>query len=99
MQTAAAAWVNANCAIPTVRSDLLHVLSEASLAGVDCWVLIGGGLISSGAATLLHCFAGELFAFQLTDAQAALQANGITIPGTTSGLRSSRRAFFPAPGP
>jgi hypothetical protein len=70
MQGPAATWVKANCTNPKLVKDLQRFLFDANAAGVNCWFLVGSGLIRSGAASLVHCFAKELFAFQLTDAQA-----------------------------
>jgi hypothetical protein len=73
MRGAAATWVRSNCINAKMVKDLLRFLFDASAAGANCWFLIGGGLLRSGSATLVHCFVGELFVFQLTDRQAALQ--------------------------
>jgi hypothetical protein len=73
MPGSAARWVKSNCNNPKLVKDLLRFLFDASAAGVNCWFLVGGGLIRSGSASLVHCFVGELFVFQLTDAQAAIQ--------------------------
>jgi hypothetical protein len=80
---AAATWVKSNCTNPKLVRDVLRSLFDAKAAGVNCWFLIGGGLIRSGAASLVHCFAGELFVFQLTDAQAALR--GVERQGVLTG--------------
>ncbi len=73
MQGAAATWVRSNCTNPKMVREVLRFLFDANAADVNCRLLIGGGLIRSGAAMLVHCFGGELFVFQLTDAQAAMQ--------------------------
>jgi hypothetical protein len=73
MQGAAANWVKSNCNNPQLVKDVLRLLFDANADGVNCWFLIGSGLIHSGKASLVHCFVGELFVFELTDAQAALR--------------------------
>ncbi len=73
MQGPAVNWVRANCTNPKLVKDLLRFLFDANAAGVNCWFLIGGGLVRSGTASLVHYFVRELFVFQLTNAQAAIQ--------------------------
>ena len=80
---AAITWVKANCTHAKAVKDLSRFLFDANAAGVNCWFLAGGSLVRSGHATLVHCFAGELFAFPLTDAQAALR--GVNRSGLCTG--------------
>ena len=70
---AAINWVKANCTHPKAVKDLSQFLFDATAAGVNCWFLSGRSLCRSGHATLVHCFAGELFVFPLSDAQAAIR--------------------------
>jgi hypothetical protein len=70
---AAANWIRTNCTNSKALGDLRRSVYDATAAGVNCWCLIGGGLLRSATPALLHCFVGELFVFQLTDAQAAIR--------------------------
>lgn len=67
----AAAWVGANCPSIAVQKRFLHQLDDALGRSVGCSFVIGRNLTRSGAPYLVHCFCGELFAFQLTPQQAA----------------------------
>lgn len=80
-------WVRGNCIYPEAIRDLSRSLSDADAAGADCWFVIGGDLVRSAHATLVHWCAGELFVFPLTDAQAAARGvgrNGMRIDRTAS---------------
>jgi hypothetical protein len=73
MQGPAINWARSNCTAPKVVKDLSRFLFDANAAGVNCWFLIGGGLVRSGIPSLVHWFGRELFVFQLSDAQAAIR--------------------------
>src|SRR5258706_14716344 len=64
-------WVRANCLDPKLRSDLSQKLKDAMQRRVDCWFAVGPVLTRERTAYMIHCFAGELFIFQLTAEQAA----------------------------
>lgn len=63
-------WVEASCPIPKVRVDLLRHLKEALDRGVGCSFLLGSDLTLGGKPTMVYCFCGELFTFELTADQA-----------------------------
>jgi len=63
-------WVEASCPEPKVRADLLRHLKEALGRGVGCSFLLGSDLTRSGKPTMVYCFCGELFTFELTADQA-----------------------------
>lgn len=67
----AAAWVRANCPGRDVRDDFLERVDDSLRCGVGCSFLLGRKLTTDGKPYLVHCFCGELFAFQLTPRQAA----------------------------
>jgi hypothetical protein len=67
----AVAWVEANCPSTDVKSDFLRRLDDALGRSVGCSFVIGRNLTKSCVPYLVHCFCGELFAFQLTPQQAA----------------------------
>jgi len=67
----AAAWVRANCLGSDVQDDFLERLDDALRRGVGCSFVIGRKLMKDGKPHLVHCFCGELFAFQLTPRQAS----------------------------
>ncbi len=67
----AAAWVQANCPRADVQDEFLLRLDDGIRRGVGCSFLIGGMLAKNGKPHLVHCYCGELFAFQLTPRQAA----------------------------
>lgn len=67
----ATAWVEANCPSADVQHRFLHQLDDALSRSVGCSFVIGRNLTRSGTPYLIHCFCGELFAFQLTPRQAA----------------------------
>ena len=72
----ASAWIRANCPRADVQDGFLQPLDEALHRGVGCSFLIGRELTKGGKPYVVHCFCGELFAFQLTPRQAArLQVN------------------------
>ena len=70
---AAVTWIKANCTHPKAVKDLSRFLFDADAAGVNCWFLASRGLCRSDHATPVHCFAGELFVFPLSDEQAAVR--------------------------
>lgn len=65
------AWVRANCPRADVQDGFIQRLDESLHRGVGCSFVIGGRLTKDGRPHLVHCFCGELFAFQLTPRQAA----------------------------
>lgn len=67
----AQAWVSANCPNPDVQKDIGRNLDSALARGVGCSFIIGRRLTRTAAPYLIHCYCGELFAFQLTPPQAA----------------------------
>jgi len=67
----AAAWVKANCPSTDVQHAFLHQVDDALGRSVGCSLVIGQRLTKSGTPYLVHCFCGELFAFQLTPRQTA----------------------------
>lgn len=67
----ASAWVRANCPRTDVQDGFLQRLDDALGRGVGCSFVIGRKLTKDGKPHLVHCFCGELFAFQLTPRQAA----------------------------
>ena len=69
---AAVAWTEANCRDVQLRADLKRKLKDAMQRQSDCWFGLGPVLTKEHAPYLIHCFAGELFIFQLTDRQAAV---------------------------
>lgn len=71
LQELATAWMRANCPNADVQRDVLRQLDDAIGRSVGCSFVIGRNLTKSGAPYLVHCFCGELFAFQLTAQQAA----------------------------
>lgn len=68
--THASGWVQANCPDPAVGSDLIRRLTEAEDKRLSCSFTIGAALTKSGTPCLVHCYAGQLFVFQLTPDQA-----------------------------
>ncbi|HXE53032.1 MAG TPA: hypothetical protein VN541_08460 [Tepidisphaeraceae bacterium] len=46
-------------------------LKDALQRRIDCWFAVGQALTKERAPYMIHCFAGELFIFQLSPAQAA----------------------------
>lgn len=68
---AAVRWMEANCRDVQLRADLKRKLKDAMQRQSDCWFGIGPVLTKERAPYLIHCYAGELFIFQLTDRQAA----------------------------
>lgn len=67
----ASAWVRANCPRVDVQEGFLQRFDDAIHRGVGCSFMIGRKLTKDGNPHLVHCFCGELFAFQLTPRQAA----------------------------
>jgi len=71
LKDAAMNWINANCKDPKLRSDFSRQLKSVLQRRVDCWFALGSGLTRQRVPYMIHCFAGELFIFQLSAAQAA----------------------------
>jgi hypothetical protein len=71
LKDAAIAWVRGNCTDQRLRSDLSRKLKDALQRRYDCWFAVGQTLTKERAPYMIHCFAGELFIFQLSPAQAA----------------------------
>lgn len=71
LKDAAKNWVQTNCFDPKLRHDLSRQLADVLQRRVDCWFGVGEALTRSKAPFMIHCYAGELFFFQLTKAQAA----------------------------
>lgn len=65
-----AAWARANCPREDVQASLLGSLDHAIPKQRMCTFTIGKLLTRSGKPFMVSCFGGELFAFELTDAQA-----------------------------
>lgn len=68
---AAMGWVKGNCPDPKLRADLKRKMKDAMQRRVDCWFGIGPVLTRERLPYLIHCYAGELFIFQLMPEQAA----------------------------
>lgn len=91
----AAAWMGANCPSIAVQKRFLHQLDDAIGRSVGCSFLIGRKLTRSGAPYLVHCFCGELFAFQLTPRQADGLNLGDSQLVSTRGLTAHNHGFRP----
>ncbi len=63
-------WAAANVPNPVVRRDLIRSADAAEAKQLDCYFLIGAKLTRKRRAYLMHCYAKELFVFQLTSSQA-----------------------------
>lgn len=72
---AAIQWVRANCPTRQVSWDVKAALEDADAAGANCWFVIGSRMTKGRVPYFIHCFAGEVFIFQLTEAQA--KATGV----------------------
>lgn len=71
LRDAAMYWVRKNCKDPRLQSDFADKLDSCLRGRMDCWFAVGGALTRHRVPYVLHCFAGELFAFQINDQQAA----------------------------
>ena len=65
-----AAWVRSNCPRTDLQANLLQHFDRAADRGVTCSFTVGRELTRSGKAFMIYCYAGELFAFELTAEQA-----------------------------
>jgi hypothetical protein len=70
LKDAAINWVRANCRDPKLRADFTRKLSDVLQRRVACWFAIGQALTRERQPYMIHCFADELFIFQLSLAQA-----------------------------
>lgn len=93
----ALAWVTANCPSSELQHDFVQRLDEALLRSVGCSFIIGRKLTKAGKPYLVHCFCGELFAFQLTPRQAARLKVTDAMLVSASGL--TRHNHEPHPDP
>lgn len=66
----AMAWVRASCTDRRVQRDFVRHLNLAMKQGINCSFTIGHELTKAGKPYSVHCFAGELFVFELTPRQA-----------------------------
>jgi hypothetical protein len=92
---AAMGWVKGNCPDPKLRADLRRKMKDALQRRIDCWFGIGPVLTRERVPYLIHCYAGELFIFQMTPEQSAAflprpNALGSSLDQQTPG--SNRRA-------
>lgn len=71
LKDAAINWVRANCTDLKLRADLSRKLKDVLQRRVECWFAVGGALTRERVPYMIHCFASELFIFQLSEAQAA----------------------------
>jgi len=69
LKDAAINWVRANCSDPKLRADFSRKLSDVLQRRVACWFAIGQALTREREPYMIHCFADELFIFQLSNAQ------------------------------
>jgi hypothetical protein len=70
LKDAAIHWVRANCTDPKLRADFSRKLKDVLQRRLNCWFAVGSALTRTGAPYMIHCFAGELFIFQLSSEQA-----------------------------
>ncbi|HEV3006373.1 MAG TPA: hypothetical protein VGX78_18020 [Pirellulales bacterium] len=70
MRGLASAWLRANCPSLDVQERFLEQFDQAVGRNMSCAFTVGRDLTNSGKAFLVHCFSGELFAFELTAQQA-----------------------------
>lgn len=71
LKNAAINWVRANCSDPKLRADFSRKITDVLQRRVDCWFAVGQALTRGRVPYMIHCFAGELFIFQISKAQAA----------------------------
>ena len=71
LKDAAINWVRSNCTDPKLQVDLSRKLKDVLQRKVDCWFAVGQALTRERVPYMIHCFAGQLFIFQLSNAQAA----------------------------
>lgn len=70
LKDAAINWVRANCRDPKLGADFSRKLNNVLQRRVACWFAIGQSLTGERQPYMIHCFADELFIFQLSNAQA-----------------------------
>ena len=98
LRDAAINWVRANCIDPKLQSDFSLKLKDVLQRRVDCWFAVGQALTRERVPYMIHCFAGELFIFQLNPAQAAglmLSPNALAESSDPHPEAASRSAIQP----